>query len=62
MCHYRYFLDKRFKFQQNVCSGYHYLLMMSMGLSDIAILHIEGADYGCIISGISKSGATNNAI
>ena len=26
-----------------------------MNLSDIAILNINGADYHCIISGISKS-------
>ena len=28
-----------------------------MNLSDIAILNIKGADYRCIISGISKSKA-----
>ena len=30
-----------------------------MNLSDIAILNIKSADYCCIISGISKSGAMN---
>ena len=29
--------------------------MMSMNLSYIAILNIKGADYCCVISGISKS-------
>ena len=29
--------------------------MMSMSLSNIATLNIKGADYCCIISGISKS-------
>ena len=29
--------------------------MMSMKLSDIAILNSRGADYRCIISGISES-------
>ena len=33
--------------------------MMSMNLSDIAILNIHGADYHCIISRISKSEAIN---
>ena len=33
--------------------------MMSMNLSDIAILNNESADYCCIISGISKSEAIN---
>ena len=29
ICHYWYFLDKRFKFQPTVCNGCHDLLMMS---------------------------------
>ena len=33
--------------------------MMFMNLSDIAILNINGADYCCIISEISKSNTTN---
>ena len=32
---------------------------MSMNLSDVAISNIEGSDYRCIISGISKSEAIN---
>ena len=36
-----------------------YVLIMSMNLSDIAILNIHGADYCCIISRISKSEAIN---
>ena len=59
ICHYWYFLNKGFKFQANVCNGCHDLLMMSMNLSDIAILNIKGSDYCCIISGISKSEAIN---
>ena len=54
ICHYRYFLNKGFKFQRNVCNRCHDLLMMSMNLSDVAILDIKNADYRCIISGISK--------
>ena len=37
-----------------MCNGYQNLLM-SMNLSDIAILNIKGADYCCITSGISKA-------
>ena len=59
ICHYWYFLDKGFKFQQDVGNGCHNLLMMSTNLSDIAILNIKGADYRCIISGTGKSEAKN---
>ena len=34
-------------------------LMISMKLSNIAVLSIKGADYCCIITGISKSEAIN---
>ena len=54
ICHYWYFLNFSFKFQSNVCNRCHDLLMMSINLSDIAILNIKGSDYHCIISLISK--------
>ena len=59
ICHYWYFLRKGFKFQPNICNRCHDLLMMSMNLSDIAILNIKGSDYRCIISGITKNEAVN---
>ena len=51
-------LNESFKFQPNVCNRCHDLLM-SMKLSDIAILNIKGSDYCCIIGGISKTEAIN---
>ena len=55
ICHFWYFLNKGFKFQTDVCNGCHDLLITSLNLSNITILRIKGADYCCIISGISKS-------
>ena len=45
ICHYWYFLNYSFNFQPNVCNRCHELLIMSMNLSDIAILSIKGSDY-----------------
>ena len=59
VCHYWYFSNFSFKFQPNVCNRCHDLLMMSINLSDIAILNIKGSDYRCIISLISKNEAIN---
>ena len=59
ICHYWYFLSISFKFQANVYNRCHVLLMMSINLSDIAILNIKGSDYRCIISLISKNEAIN---
>ena len=59
ICHYWYFLNFSFKFQLNVCNKCHDLLMMSVNLSDIAILNIKVSDYCCIISLISKNEPIN---
>ena len=59
ICHYWHFLNYSFKFQPNVCNRCHDLLMMSMNLSDIAILNIKGSDFRCIISLISRNEAIN---
>ena len=42
-----------------MCNGCHDLIMMSLNLSDIAILNIKGYDYCGTISRISKSEAIN---
>ena len=57
--HYWYFLNYSFKFQSNVCNGRHDLLMMSINLSNIAILNIKGSDHCCIISLVSKNRGIN---
>ena len=59
VCQYCHFLNKGFKIQSNVCNRCHDLLMMSMKLSEVAILNIKSAGYCCIINGISKDEATN---
>ena len=59
ICHHCCFLDNGFNFQFQVCNGCHGLLMVSISLSNIALLNIKGSDYCCINGGISKSEAIN---
>ena len=59
ICQYWYFLHYSFQFQPNICNRCHDLLMMSMNLSDIAILNIKCCDCCCIFSLISKNDAIN---
>ena len=59
ICHFYYFFNYSVKFQPNVCTRCHDLLMMSMNVSDVAILNIKGSDYCCIISLISKNQTIN---
>ena len=48
-----------FKFQNYVCNGCHDLTMLSVNISDIAIITVKNVDYRCIIHNISKSEAIN---
>ena len=59
MCHYWYFLDKGFKFQLDVCNGYHDVFMMSININNIKTLNIWGVDYHQTINEISKGDAVN---
>ena len=54
-CRYWQILNRRFKFQLDICNGCHGVLLMSISLKVIAILNIWVVDYCCIVNGIRKS-------
>ena len=58
ICHY-WFLNHGFIFQDSVCNRYHDLTMLSVNISDIAIIINKNVDYCCIIHNISKSEPIN---
>ena len=58
ICHY-WFFNHEFKFQDYVCNDCHHLTMLSVNMSDIAIITVKNVDYRCIIYDISKSEAIN---
>ena len=51
------FFNHGFKFQDSICNDCHYLMMLCLNNSDIAIITVKGVAYHCIIHGISKSEA-----
>ena len=55
LCHYWFFKDIGFKFEENVCNKCHDLLTIAYSLKDIAILNAKGATFRCILMGISKN-------
>ena len=55
LCHYWFFKDIRFKFEEHVCNKCHDLLTIAHYLKDIAILSAKIATFGCILMGISKN-------
>ena len=55
LCHYWFFKDVGFKFEEHVCNGGHNLLTMAYSLEHIAILSANGATFRCILQGISRN-------
>ena len=55
LCHYWFFKDVGFKFEEHVCNGCHDLLTMAYSLENIAILSACGATFRCILWGISRN-------
>ena len=57
LCHYWFFKDVGFKFEEHVCNGCHDLLRMAYSLKNIAILSAKGATFRCLLMGINKNEA-----
>ena len=55
LCHYRFFKDVGFKFEQYVCKGCHDLLKKTYTLENIAILSAKAATFRCILQGIGRN-------
>ena len=55
LCHYWFFKDVGFKFEEHVCNRCHHLLTMAHSLKNIAILSAKGATFRCILMDISKN-------
>ena len=58
ICHY-FFFNHGFIFLYSVCNGCHDLSILSVNISDIAVITVENVDYRFIIHNISKSEAIN---
>ena len=55
LCHYWFFKDIGFKFEEHVCNKCNDLLTMAYSLKSIAILSAKGATFRCILMGITKN-------
>ena len=52
-----WFFKHWFKFQDSACDDWHDLGMLSVDISNIAIIFVKNVDYRCIIYSISKTEA-----
>ena len=55
LCHYCFFKDIRFTFEEHVCNRCHDLLTMAYSLENTAILNAKGTTSRCILWGISRN-------
>ena len=55
LCHYWFFKDIGFKFEEHVCNRCHDLLTMAYSLKNIAILNAKGATFRFALMGVSKN-------
>ena len=56
-CHYWFFKDVRFKFEEYVYNRWLDLLTMVYYLKNIATLSAKGTTFRCLLMGISKNEA-----
>ena len=54
LCHYLFFNDVGFRFEEHVCNKCHDLLMTAYELKNIAILSARGTTFKCILWGIGR--------
>ena len=59
ICHYWYFLDKRFMYESNLYHGCHDLMQKTMNFNDVAIGSIKENDYQIHFWYISKDDVIN---
>ena len=57
LCHYWFFKNAGFKFEEHVCNWCHDLLTMAYFLKNIAILSAKEATFRCLLMDISKNEA-----
>ena len=44
ICHYWYFLDKKFNYEKYLCNGCHDLMQKAVSFNDVAIVSIKEND------------------
>ena len=45
ICHYWYFKDVGFKYENYLCNGCHDLMQKSISFNNVAIVYVKGSSY-----------------
>ena len=59
ICHYQYFKDIGFKYESQICNGWHDLMQKAMSFTNIAIVYVKGSAYRINFLYMNKDDAIN---
>ena len=59
ICHYWYFKDVGFKYEQYLCNGSHGLMQKAISFNDVAIVYVKRSAYRILFWYMSKNDAIN---
>ena len=59
ICHYWYFKDIGFKYEQHLCNGSHGLMQKAISFNDVAIVYVKRSAYRILFWYMSKNDAIN---
>ena len=59
ICHYWYFLHKKFNSEPYLCNGCHDLMQKAMSFNDVATVSVKGSDYRIYFWYMSQDDAIN---
>ena len=59
ICHYWYFKDIDFKYENYLCNGCHYFMQKAISFDNVAIVYVKGSAYRINFWYMSKDDAIN---
>ena len=59
MCHFWFFIDKKFNYQRHYCNGCHDMSMKAMSMQNLAVVCVGGNAYRINFTFMNKADAIN---
>ena len=59
MCHFWYFIDKNFNFDERLCNGCHDMSVKAVSMNNLAIVYVKGSAHRINFAFMSKTDAIN---
>ena len=59
MCHFWYFIDKKFNYEKHLCNGCHEMNVKAVSMNNLAVVYAGGSAYRINFVFMSKNDAIN---